>query len=289
GERGLSQARRSAQQDVVRRGAPAQRRGQQQLELFADPVLGDELGQPPRPYARLRVLLPLGGLGGDQRHRVVVLTTGHRALPSSRIACLSRAGTGGVSPPACATCSATSATARSAWAADQPRPTRPARTGSRQASPGVAGAAGPAVATGPIRSRSSSTIRSAPLRPMPGTCVSTAISPLAIALRTTSGGWTASTAWASRGPTPLAVCNSSNRSRAASSANPYRVSESSRTTRLVDSRAGWPTRSSASVAGAQFRRNPTPATSTTAPSPPTSVTTPRRLAIMLSPPSRLRR
>ena len=37
--------------------------------------------------------------------------------------------------------------------------------------------------------------------------------------------------------------------RSSSSANPYRVSESSRTTRLVDSRAGWPTCSRAIVPG----------------------------------------
>ena len=43
---------------------------------------------------------------------------------------------------------------------------------------------------------------------------------------------------ASFGPTPFAVCSSSNSARSSSSAKPYSVSESSRTTRLVASRAG---------------------------------------------------
>ena len=47
-----------------------------------------------------------------------------------------------------------------------------------------------------------------------------AVSALAMALRTASGVCTASTAWASRGPTPLAVCSSSNSCLASSSAKP---------------------------------------------------------------------
>ena len=110
------------------------------------------------------------------------------------------------------------------------------------------------------------TIRSAPLRPMPGTWVSEAKSLVAIARRSSRGGWTASIVCASFGPTPFAVCSSSNSARSSSSAKPYRVSESSRTTRLVASRAGSPTRSRASVPGEHDTARPTPPTSTTAPS-----------------------
>src|SRR5207248_2194245 len=89
---------------------------------------------------------------------------------------------------------------------------------------------------------------------------------------------------ASFGPTPLAVWSSSNRARSSSSAKPYRVRESSRTTRLVASRAGSPTRSRANVAGEQETASPTPPTSTTAPSGPTAATVPRTLAIIDVPP-----
>ena len=117
---------------------------------------------------------------------------------------------------------------------------RAARRGAARSGPG-AGAT--------TLSRSSSTIRSAPLRPIPGTRVSAVASPSARARRSASGSSTASVARASRGPTPLTVCSSVNSSRSSASANPKSVSESSRTTSDVASRACSPRRSRASVAG----------------------------------------
>jgi hypothetical protein len=116
--------------------------------------------------------------------------------------------------------------------------------------------------------------RSAPFLPIPGTRVSVVMSPMATARRTVLGLCTASTAWASRGPTPLAVWSSSNSDRSSSVANPYRVSESSRTTRLVASRACSPTRRPAIVPGLHCTASPTPPTSTTAPSGATAATRP---------------
>ena len=75
-------------------------------------------------------------------------------------------------------------------------------------------------AGGPRRSLSSTSSRCAPLRPIPGTSVSAATSSVATARRTESGLCTASTACARRGPTPLAVCNSSKTVRSSASANP---------------------------------------------------------------------
>ena len=68
----------------------------------------------------------------------------------------------------------------------------------------------PAPPTGPIRSRSSRTSRSAPFLPMPGTRVSVAVSPVAIARRTASGCAPPAPPGPAAGPTPLAVCSSSN-------------------------------------------------------------------------------
>ena len=162
------------------------------------------------------------------------------------IGCGPAAGSPGAAAPAPAaprrrSVSATAATAWSACAADQPSASTPWRTCSCQAPPSTpAGAPSGRSATGPIRSRSSRTSRSAPFLPMPGTRVRAARSPPAMARRTASGWCTASTAWASRGPTPLAVWSSSNSCFSSSSAKPYRVSESSRTIRLVASRASAP-------------------------------------------------
>src|SRR5215472_2311004 len=115
---------------------------------------------------------------------------------------------------------------------------------------------------------------------MPGTDVRTARSSAATAARNASGLSTASMACASRGPTPLAVCSSSKVLRSSSVANPYRVSESSRTTRDVATRAGSPTRSRANVAGVHWTSKPTPPTSMTAPSGATAATHPVRWEII---------
>ncbi len=87
-------------------------------------------------------------------------------------------------------------------------------------------------------------------------------------------------AWASRGPTPLAVCSSSKVFRSSSLANPYSVSESSRTTSDVATRACSPGRSRASVPGVHCTSSPTPPTSMTAPSGDTAATEPVTCAII---------
>ncbi len=111
---------------------------------------------------------------------------------------------------------------------------------------------------------------------MPGTVVSAARSSVATARRSASGLNTASIASASRGPTPLAVCSSSNVFRSSSPAKPYRVSASSRTTSEVATRARSPVRSPASVPGVHCTSSPTPPTSITAPSGATADTVPSR-------------
>ena len=87
-------------------------------------------------------------------------------------------------------------------------------------------------------------------------------------------------AWASLGPTPVALCSSSKQAFSSSSPNPYSVSESSRTTRLVESRAASPRRRPDSVAGVQWTSSPTPPTSTTAASRVMLSTRPATLAII---------
>ena len=130
--------------------------------------------------------------------------------------------------PATASTASASAgpTSRARPAPRRPGPARPARP----AGPGGAVAARP-VPGAPSRSVE---LQHDPLRALaadaghPGQRVSgPGRRPRA---RSPSGVCTASIAWASRGPTPLAVCSSSKTSRSSASANPNRVSESSRTT-----------------------------------------------------------
>src|SRR5690606_1372894 len=215
GQRGLAEAGRPGQEDVIGRRPPPDRALQQQFELVAHPILGDELGQPPRPDARFH--LAFGVTGVRRHHRFDVA---HRVLPNIRIACLSSSGTGGIGSW---TLSATAATAWLACAVLHPSPTRAWRTCSCQSAATPPVAPSPPTTTGPMRSRSSSTSRSAPFLPIPGTWVRVAVSPEAIARRTVSGLCTASIACASRGPTPLAVCSSSKSCFSSSVANPYRV------------------------------------------------------------------
>src|SRR6185369_2230471 len=211
--------------DVIRRAAAPQRTLQQQIQLLPDPVLGDELAEPLGPDTGLRIQL---GIVGESRHQ-----TGHRDPPSARAAaapprcriaarsstCID--GTPWPSATSRSTSSPSSVIATSAWDAVQPKPTNAWRIWSGQVARSGTRVA-PALDTGigPTLSCSSRQIRSAPFLPMPGTAVSTAISELAIALRTASGVWTASTASASRGPTPLAVRSSSKSCFASESAKP---------------------------------------------------------------------
>ena len=216
---------------MVRRRAPPHRALQQQVELLAHPVLGDELGQPPRA-ARVASASRSASLTYAETSPSVsriVPSRGHRVaaqqsdglLEQDRHAAGSRRRVG----------SATAATAWSACPAVQPSPTsawrtwsgqlprghRPRQRRRRRSAPGRSGRAAPAPAARRPSCR------------CPGTRVRAAVSPLAIALRTASGVCTASTAWASRGPTPLAVWSSSNsawrrrrRSRRGSASPPAR-------------------------------------------------------------------
>ena len=106
----------------------------------------------------------------------------------------------------------------------------------------------------PILSRNSTTMRSAPRLPMPGTRVSAATSLSASACRSAAASCTASVAMASRGPTPETDNSVRNRSRVSESENPYNVIESSRTIIAVTSRASVPCRTVASVDGVAFTR-----------------------------------
>ncbi len=108
------------------------------------------------------------------------------------------------------------------------------------------------------------------------------MSSAATARRSASGECTASIASASLGPIPLAVCSSSNTFRSSSVPKPNRVSESSRTTSEVATRAGSPSLSDARVPGVHCTRSPKPPTSITAPSGLTPATLPLRCAITLS-------
>ncbi len=180
-------------------GGPRRMRAvQQQVELLAHPVLGDELGQPPRPQRRLRSRSSRSAYGlrpGRSRHR---------RPPPGGTSCteVCTGVTAGSAPAATAreqhrhgrlAVDASGATAATAWSACPRRPAEPdqrlARPGPARAPPAVTpGRPRPARATGPILSRSSSTSRSAPFLPMPGTRVSAGESAVAIARRTSVGG-----------------------------------------------------------------------------------------------------
>ncbi len=74
---------------MIGRAAAPERAAQQQVELLADALLADQLGQALRADARLGLPLLGRGVGGDQG-------LAHRVRPSSRIACFSSSATGGV-------------------------------------------------------------------------------------------------------------------------------------------------------------------------------------------------
>ena len=198
---------RPGQQDVVGRGAPPHRALQQQLELVAHPVLGDELGQPLRPDAGLRVPLRVAGVRRDEPSLGTVVRTGPTRLRSSgpaqqpdglleqhrhRRAPVTVDGLGDRGHRLVGLAGASS---RARPAPGGPAPARP---------PPVT--AGRAVGADRHRADPVAQLQDQPLGALladaraPGS--GSAVSPLAIALRTTSGVCTASTAWASRGPDP---------------------------------------------------------------------------------------
>src|SRR5699024_3177286 len=212
---GLAQPGRTGQQHVIRRPSACACGFKHQGQLLAQPLLTDEVGQGVRTQRVLYCAFVAVRLASDQAALGVI---GHQRA-SVRSAARNSCGTSSV--PAWSGLSvsaATVATARSASRADHPRPSSASCTCSDH--PSVAGTTSPAPtelasvvdggeASGPTLSLSSRTIRAAPFFPMPGTVVRVPTSSVANARRTTSGACTESTARASRGPTPLAVCNSS--------------------------------------------------------------------------------
>src|ERR1700742_1034721 len=248
GQRRLAQPRWTGQQDVIRCAAAVFGPLDDQLQLFAHPRLTDELVQRARPQAAVDVALPRRQGAGDLAIGVVLLEVvrAHRDLPSKDRAARRAAGV-------VASCSAanTLSVASSACLAAKPSPIRASTTGPRTACPLSAAPAGapPGAVTAPTLSRNSSTIRSAPRLPIPGTRVSAATSLSCSACRSAAASCTASVAIASRGPTPDTESSVRNRSRVSVSLNPYNVMESSRTTIAVISLASVPVRSVASVDG----------------------------------------
>ena len=190
GQGGLAEAGRPGQQHVVRRPAAPQRALQHQRELLADPLLADEL---PSRLGRSAASIARSSRVGQRRHDAFVARCRRRATaaPASRRprrarsrsraqrraarrAARPRRRRRSRSPPSAASSSGSTARDRlSASRACQPRLIRPARTcrarrgGRRAGRPaparrrGLAGRAEPSL--------SSSTIRCAPLRPIPGT------------------------------------------------------------------------------------------------------------------------
>ena len=217
-----------------------------QRELVAHHALADELLQPARAQRGLRRTLEVVGAGLDERLGREAL--GHQLLarrqpcppPSVRRAARSTAGDlvgrhGPLGALQDGRARRRRPRARSSRARRAPRP--PGRAGPRRRRP-RAGAV--TLAGAPIRSFSSSTMRCAPLRPMPGH----ALERLEVLVRAPrAAGRRACAPRASpgpaAGPTPLTVCTVSKISRSSASANPNRVSASSRTTSDVASSRGW--------------------------------------------------
>ena len=238
---------------------------QQQLELLAHPVLGDELGQPPRPHARLGVELLVARRTG--RDQVVSRRRSSGPCPAAGSPALSSTGTGGgrrrrSSRP-------TAATAWSAWRGG------PAEPDQRLADL-VLPARRPGTPAGAVARRPTGADPVAQLQHQPlGALLADARHPgqrgdVAVGDRPAHhvgrvhrehrlGQPRARPRWRSAAARRAA--------RSSSSAKPYRVSESSRTIRLVASRASLrrPAGRPACPARTSTAR-PTPPTSTTAPS-----------------------
>ena len=268
GQGRLAQARRAGQQHVVGYAAAVPRRLEHQPELVADPRLTLELGQGRRPQRRLGGPLVGIGVGPDQGRELLVAELTHRLLP----------GQGSAAPPASATATLMPPDPRrpaarprrqaaSASRADQPRPCRPWDTCSRHAPVARGGPIGSSLQPGdrvdlvleldddPLGALAPDARHLAQLDQVLGRDGAGAARP---------GLSTASAAWASLGPTPVAVSSSSKNSRSSAEANPYRVSESSRTISEVARVARCPTRRLATVFGLQSARMPRPPTSITA-------------------------
>ena len=271
GQAGLAQARRPGQQHVVRRPLAAQGALQHHLQLLAHLRLAHELAQPARAQAGLDARLVHVGQRRDDvavRFPQALGRPGHRLRPSSWMARRRMTGTSGLSP-------ASAAPARSPRPASLPVKPRPAsacstwsRHGAMAVTPASSAPAAPAVdRADPVPQLDDDLLRA--LAADAGHLHQRRVgrwsrwrgAPRAAGTRRGSSG---------RASDPPRWRSAAARTgaRSSSSANPYRVSESSRTTRLVASRAVSPTRSRARVPGEQDTARPTPPTSTTAPSGP---------------------
>src|SRR5690606_18820647 len=186
---------RTGEQDVVGGAAPQPRGLEHQGQLLAHPLLPHELVEVRGPQRRLELLLvglvlprdqPVPGVHGG------AVVAGHAQAPRSAgtrgpaLAAPSHPSTvrriAGTSPEAASSSlpERASAMPRAASFSFQPRPTRASSTCSRHGSIGAA-AAGWAGRSGTMSlSASSSTIRRAPLGPMPGTVVNALASPCAM-------------------------------------------------------------------------------------------------------------
>ncbi len=259
-QRGLAEPGRSGQQHVVGDGAAHLRPGEHEFELFAHPVLADELAQVVRSQRRVDVVLAeqrgrigqirvgqirIGRIriGGEVANLVVLIV--HRDRPSMASARRSSTAT---SPPATAGSSVSSAiasTASPACLAGKPRPPSASTSWSRHGVP----AARPAAAVVPAVGNRPDLVPELQDQPL-GALLADAGRPGQ--RRGVAGGQRPPQVVRARarpaaparssGPTPVTDWTSSNRSRASSVAKPNRVSESSRTTSVVASVACSPRR-----------------------------------------------
>ena len=258
-------------------GRPRRGAHQHQLRAAHGRVLPDELVEPPRPQRRFDQPLVLARLGRDLRRHVLRRSSAAAQHGRPFAQQLRYVGIGRAS--GCALASRT--TASSAEEDGKPSPTRACESVSRQ--PGCTGT-GAAVVVPITLSLSSSTIRCAPLRPMPGTRVSAARSSVRSARRCRACARSARPAPAAdRHRTPSA---------AARTARARRRRRSRRASGCPHARPGWSPaplrRRPAAGRGCRvcLDRQATPPTRTTTPSGCSAVTVPATLAIIETPEQR---
>src|SRR5947209_5501004 len=207
-QRGLAEAGRPREEHVVE-GLAARAGGvDEHAQLILHGALADEVLEAPRPQRAVEILVGAEGTGGADPLDVRAADAAHQraALSASAIS------SSGVSPAACSS-------SESISRASKPRPARPSRataTGSSLVlTEALWSAAGPAT-----RSRSSTMIRSAVRLPIPGTAWNRALSPSAIARRSSRAVPPESTASATFGPTPWTPTSRWKSSRSSSVAKP---------------------------------------------------------------------
>jgi hypothetical protein len=114
GQRGLAEPGRSVEQHVIEGLAPASRRRNRYLQVVADAVLPDVLGERPRPQPCFVLRLLVAGHAGHHAidHECGVLRPSYRLRISSRSAALSATSKVGSPPAASAASTAFSAKGR---------------------------------------------------------------------------------------------------------------------------------------------------------------------------------